>query len=288
MYRKLCLASCVAALMALPLACSSGSPSPTSPTAAGIGSSGAFGPDNSTLKVTAPTPVSPVGAVEIEGYQPDLTASNAQGQYVAATGLSYRFQLFDEGNNVVFEGVASGGNGQTTAALPDELGDDKQYRWQVRAELGEHFGPWSTMATFKTAPIPTGPAPYGPTRNISPQEMLSILIRVHDELGFDLGSRSTRESRIEWLWTAVAVAHYGHRVLNPAGGDRNWCVKSGPDGRPPSDEVIVRCDTRDFWDTVGGAGADGYRLQLNYDGILPSNQPMYPPPLSSLPWNYGR
>jgi len=91
MYRKLCLASCVSVLLALPLACSTGSPSPTSPTtAAGVGSPGAFGPDNSTLKVTAPTPTSPIDDVEIEGYKPEMAAANATGHFVNATGLQYR------------------------------------------------------------------------------------------------------------------------------------------------------------------------------------------------------
>jgi len=285
MYRKICLATCVAALVALPLACSSGTPSPTSPTtAAGIGSSGAFGPDNSTLKVTAPTPVSPIDDVEVEDYTPELRATNATGQYVPATGLQYRFQLVDENDTVVFETLVAGGDGQTTATPGDDLDAEKPFRWRARAELGQYFGPWSQNATFRTPPPPaaTGGA-YGPIRDISPTEMLGILINVHDELGFDLGSRSSREDRVKWLWTAVAVAHYGHPTLNRAGGDRNWCVKDAGAGRPPSDDVIVRCNSRDAWDTVAGAGGDGYSFHLDYIGALSSVQNVYPPPISSLP-----
>lgn len=166
MYRQLCLASC-AALLALPLACSSGAPSPTSPTTAGgVGSPGAFGPGNSTLKVTAPTPISPIDDVEVEGYLPEMTAGNAAGQYVAATGLRYRFQLYDQDDNTIFETLVAGGDGQTAAAPDTDLDDDHQFRWRVRAELGDHFGPWSTMAQFRTRKregvVPFGEGPRTP------------------------------------------------------------------------------------------------------------------------------
>jgi len=285
MSRKLCLAFCVAALVALPLACSSGSPSPTSPTTgAGIGSAGAFGPDNSTLKVTAPTPISPIDDVEIEAYAPDLKAANATGQFVSVSDLQYRFQLYDEDGDFLFDTLVDEGDGLTTATADVGLVAAGRYKWRVRAELGTYFGPWSTMAVFRTAPPPpVGGGPYGPIRDIGPSEMLGILIRVHNDLGFNLGSSSTREHRIAWLWTAVAVAHYGHPRFNAAGGDRNWCVKDAGAGRPPSDDVIVRCDSREAWDTVGGAGANGYTFHLDYIGRLPSEQRVYAPPLSSLP-----
>jgi hypothetical protein len=147
--------------MALPLACGTTSPSPTSPTtAAGIGASGAFGPGNSTLKVSAPAPISPVDDVEVEGYKPEMTAANSTGQYVAATGLQYRFQLYDPDDNTVFEAVVAGGDGQTAAAPETDLDADKQFRWRVRAELGGRFGPWSTMAAFRTRKM-VGPVAFG-------------------------------------------------------------------------------------------------------------------------------
>jgi len=118
------------------------------------------------LKVTAPTPISPIDDVEIEGYQPELTAANATGQYVAATGLQYRFQLRNEDGNVVFEQLVGGGDGQTTAGLSDDLDADKPYTWQVRAELGDYVGPWSTTARFRTrmrlGPLARGVGPRTP------------------------------------------------------------------------------------------------------------------------------
>jgi hypothetical protein len=35
------------------------------------------------------------------------------------------------------------------------------------------------------------------------------------------------------------------RQVEPGGGDAGWCIKNGGPGRPQSDDVIARCDTRD-------------------------------------------
>jgi hypothetical protein len=123
----------------------------------------------------------------------------------------------------------------------------------------------------------------GPPRSIGINEAWSIIVDVHNRLGYDLGSSSTREQRVDFLWTAVATIHYGHPTFNPRGPDSNWCVKDAGGGRPPSDDVLVQCGSRDAWDLIGGAGANGYTFHLDYLGRLPSEQNVYPPPRSSLP-----
>ena len=59
-------------------------------------------------------------------------------------------------------------------------------------------------------------------------------------------------------------------------------IKDAGGGRPVSDDVIVDCGSRDFWDFIGGVGANGYFWRINYDGRLPGNQNVYPPPRSAL------
>ena len=100
----------------------------------------------------------------------------------------------------------------------------------------------------------------GPQRSIFFDEALGIIIRIHNELRIDLGSRSSREFRVDFLFAAVAAIHYGHPRFNPAGPDPSWCVKDAGAGRPPSDDVLVLCQSRDAWDLIGGAGANGYFL----------------------------
>ena len=44
----------------------------------------------------------------------------------------------------------------------------------------------------------------------------------------------------------------------------------------------MRCGSRDFWDLIGGVGANGYFFRIVYDGRLPGSQNVYPPPASAL------
>jgi hypothetical protein len=163
------------------------------------------------------------------------------------------------------------------------------YRGRARAEQNGALGPWSPFAEFTTPDPPQSPGggggslPSGATRSISPAEALGIIKSVHDAYGHDLGSRSTRTQRYQFLWTAVAVVHFGHSRFNPAGGDPDWCVKDAGGGREPSDDVIVSGSSREAWDLILSAGGDGYQFHLDYAGRLGGEQNVYPPPPGSLP-----
>lgn len=206
--------------------------------------------------------------------------------------------------------VAPGADGTATMSL-GELPPDLTVYWRAQATDGESWSPYSSVQTFRTpaappplAPAPPPPAPPGPgpqppappapgpqppqapvggQRNISTDEALAIIRSVHDREGWNLGSRSSREQRVEFLHRAVATIHYGHSRFNPRGPDSNWCVKDAGGGRPPSDDVLVRCDSREAWDLIGGAGADGYNFHLDHIGRLPGGQNVFPPPRSALP-----
>ena len=81
----------------------------------------------------------------------------------------------------------------------------------------------------------------------------------------------------------MAAVHYGHPDWNPRGRDPDWCVKDAGGGRPPSDDVMTRCGSREAWDIIGGAGANGYSFHLDGIGGAAGEQNVYPPPRSSLP-----
>jgi hypothetical protein len=167
-----------------------------------------------------------------------------------------------------------------------DLNVDADYSWRVRAEYQGQVGPWSTVWTFKTPAnalgIPEGDGTVGPPRSISIGELFNIVVNIHNTLRVDLGSRSTRDSRIAFWSAAIAAVHYGHARFNPQGPDSGWCIKDAGGGRPISDDVPVRCQSRDFWDLIGGAGANGYSFHIEYAGILPNSQNVYPPPRSAL------
>ncbi len=113
--------------------------------------------DGSTLKVTAPTPVSPANGSMLQdpggGLASDATLKiqAAAGVYAPISSPTYRYQLMD-GAGVLIKA-------QTGTALTSQfytLEYDKTYKWRVRAEVGALFGPWSDTWSFKTPAIPSG------------------------------------------------------------------------------------------------------------------------------------
>ena len=165
---------------------------------------------------------------------------------------------------------------------------DTEYTWRVRARLDTAFGPWSAPSTFispvqGTVSVGSTGGPVGPPRTIGVGEALSIIRAIYGAGGYSI-SGGSRGQRNVYLETAVAALHYGHGKWNPQGPDNKWCIKNGGAGRPQSDDVIVRCDSRDAWDLVGGLGAPGARWHTDYIGRLPGNQSVYPPRAEALNW----
>lgn len=273
------LVCCVGALT-FSLACSGTGQGPASPSATGSSSAPATGPDNSTLKVTAPTPTLPANGANIDTFQPTFTTANSTGVYVGTATLSYRFWFQPEGGAAI-EVVVASGQGTTSFKVAEDLAASTKYSWKARAESGTFFGPWSATWTFTTpAPIPP-PSPER-IRTISMEEAVQILQRIFAENRYNLGSSSTREERNLYLERGVAAIHYGHIRYNPTGRDPLWCIKDAGGGRPQADDVIARCDTRDAWDLIGGIGADGWVWAPHYLGPLAAGQNVYPPRLSVL------
>lgn len=240
-----------------------------------------------------PVPIEPVG--QIASNRPEFKVRN--GRISGTEQAVYRFEIGtapDPSAVAATVTVAPGSNGTTSVSF-GELPFGQTLYWRAIATDGTTSSHYSTVVSFRTpnaptsAPTPTPPTPTPPggsvggPRTISIDEALAIIRDVHDREGWDLGSRSSREQRIQFLFRAAAAIHYGHSRFNPKGPDSNWCVKDAGGGRPPSDDVLVRCDSRDAWDLIGGAGGNGYKFHTDYIGRLPGGQNVYPPPRSSLP-----
>jgi hypothetical protein len=256
------------------------------------------------LRIETPVPVSPVRREVTADAAVQLVVSNTAVTGTPGGPVVYRFELAQDLGFTQMVAVYSAPRSEsgTTAVQTTPLPLDREFYWRVNASDGGYTSPYSIAQAFRTpAPVapppapnpgpspspepgpPPSPGPVGPNRSISADEVLRIVRQVHDSLGYNLGSSSTREYRINFLWTAMAVVHYGHSRFNPQGADPGWCVKDAGGGRPPSDDVIVRCSSRDAWDIIGGAGANGYNFHLDGIGRLPGDQNVYPPPQSALP-----
>lgn len=280
--RMLRLAAGVCAV-ALTVACAQNPESPMSPSA--TDSSTAANPDGSTLKVSAPTPVSPADGAVADSVRPTVTFANSTGRFTSVA-LAYRVQVFNAAGALLGEfTVSQDANGQTSLGAEADLAFDTEYRWRVRAEFDGQAGPWSSVWSFKTparVAIGTPGGNVGPPRNISFNEAYDILYSIYQAARWNISGGSSRDQMNLYLETAVAALHYGHDKWNPRGGDAGWCIKTGGPGRPQSDDVIARCDTRDAWDLVGGIGAPGAYWAPSYIGKLPSIQQIYPPRASTL------
>jgi hypothetical protein len=247
-----------------------------------------------------PTPLEPIG--QLTHSSPTFKVRN--GRIEGTTDVIYRIEVAtspDPSTIVAVLSASPDASGTTTVSVGDVPAGTTFY-WRTYATDGTTQSAYSEAVSFRTAdpaaPAPgpgpaPGPAPspspppsggnVGPPRNISEQEALQIIRSVHDQERWDLGSRSSREQRVQFLHRAVAAIHFGHPRYNSRGPDANWCVKDAGGGRPPSDDVLVRCNSRDAWDLIGGAGADGYSFHMDYIGRLAGGQNVYPPPRSALP-----
>lgn len=150
MQYKTLLACASAVLLATAVACSNDTNSPLSPSSSEPGGSAA-GPNNETLKATAPTPQSPVN-----NQQPDsgltLVATKSASPFSnSSERYSYEFQILRGGNAVgACTQTVPGGSGSTVSYTPAcGLEVDQAYSWQARAVFQGRHGPWSTEATFR-------------------------------------------------------------------------------------------------------------------------------------------
>ena len=138
-------------------ACSKSSSAPTTPSSASGGNSAAAA-DGSTLKASAPTPLSPINNTRPQTPDITLTVQNAGLKYGSGEGVSftYRFEVYNASGARIYQSslVASGVN-TTSHTIPFALEGDQAYSWQARVEYQGEIGPWSSRGTF-TAPQTTG------------------------------------------------------------------------------------------------------------------------------------
>ena len=99
-----------------------------------------------TLKVSAPTIVSPAGGGTVNTRNPTLVLQPVTGTYVQSS-VSYELQVLTTGGDVVYSRTISGGpsNGQGTLShtVDTPLNVRTSYRWRARAVSGSVTGPWS-------------------------------------------------------------------------------------------------------------------------------------------------
>jgi hypothetical protein len=202
MFKTLPLVGATCAL-ALALACNRAPAAPT-PTDATTPGSGDAAADGSTLKVTAPTLMSPTNGVTLDSRKPTMVVGNSTGRFVNRQ-FTYEFQLQNDSGGVIDSAtMAQGGSGTTTWAYPTDLERDTPYRWRARARMGNAFGPWSSTANFRTVFEKRTPDPPPGQRLPYPNYGGGIVARVAAQRP-DLLRRSCQDAGGTWEFLDLVV-----------------------------------------------------------------------------------
>jgi hypothetical protein len=132
-------------LLALSAACSKQSATPVSPSSAKPASGNeTSGPSGETLKISAPTLVSPINGAVLDGADATMVCSPPTGKF-APTSLAYDFELYDANNTKIRTEVVTGPTWTVHG-----LDFKSDYQWRVRGTSDNAYGPWSAFGTFST------------------------------------------------------------------------------------------------------------------------------------------
>jgi hypothetical protein len=103
-------------------------------------------PDGSTLKVTAPTAVSPRDGIRIQSVRPSLVIGPSRSNFVTLDGFTYRYELLAPDGQVIWAANTQ----ELQVDVPVNLLTDTRYTWRARAEYEGAFGPFSAPSDFLT------------------------------------------------------------------------------------------------------------------------------------------
>jgi hypothetical protein len=135
----------VSALLALTIACSRQNSAPVSPSGAKPTSvAETSGPAGETLKISAPTPISPINDAVLDGADATLVCTAPTGKF-SGTTLAYDFELYDSSNVKVRTEIVA-----DTTWLVRGLEFEGHYTWRVRGTSDNAYGPWSAFGSFQT------------------------------------------------------------------------------------------------------------------------------------------
>ncbi|HEY7289006.1 MAG TPA: hypothetical protein VH583_04145 [Vicinamibacterales bacterium] len=145
--------------------------SPTRPSDAGASADSSSVTDAKTgVTLTTPQLISPSAAQRLKFADQPLTLTVKNAVSTGSSGLTYGFQVAtDAGFTAIVyskDGVAQGGNGQTSLKI-DKLTGNKDYYWRARTVAGSVNGLYSAGRTFNVGPevVIQPPALVSPAQN---------------------------------------------------------------------------------------------------------------------------
>jgi hypothetical protein len=105
--------------------------------------------DGSTLKVTAPTLMSPTGGVRVDTLEPEFVIGAATARYATnAPAFQYQVEVQTMQGQPYVNSPKLAGSGPLRWKTNVPLQLDQPYRWRARVEVNGRYGPWSSFADF--------------------------------------------------------------------------------------------------------------------------------------------
>jgi hypothetical protein len=135
----------VFAFLALATACGRQNAAPVSPSGAKAASvNETSGPSGETLKITAPTLISPINNAVLDGADATMVCAPPTGTF-SATTLAYDFEMYDANNVKIHTEVVA-----APTWVVRGLAFESSYTWRVRGTSDNAYGPWSAFGAFTT------------------------------------------------------------------------------------------------------------------------------------------
>lgn len=287
MYRKTLWAWI--AVCALTFAACSGNPETMLSPSGAARTVATLNPDGSSLKVNAPTGLSPNNA-SIDTTRPTLTFNAATALYGTAN-TDHELEIVNANGAVVY----SSSSVSSPHGLASDLSYTDSFWWRVRARIGTDVGPWSDYATFRTPDPPALAPPPSAGGGSLPFPVPAECVGVNPGDGFPCASAVAALS-IEWQRCRGGSGVGCHRFTRQVAyamsrSDPNWAnIQAAPGGNAcncsgcgPSDGTMFREDTvvyggNSVFDMIVGAGGPSPSLTWSsVPGPRPGDLPILAP-----------
>jgi hypothetical protein len=278
----------VVAICALTLLACSGTPQTMLSPSGADGGTTTLNPDGSSLKVSAPSNLSPGGGGTIDTVRPTLSFNGATGRFHGAA-LDHELQVVNANDQIVY-----GSNSVSSPhGIPSDLSYADNFWWRVRARMGDQFGPWSAYAQFRTPdpprlapptgggalpfPVPVECGPGDPGNRFACASAIAALSVEWAGCRAGVGTRCHRFTRqvafalaqSDPAWTLIQAAPGGHAC------DCNSCGPS--DGRMFREDTVVHNGNRVFDMIVGAGGPSPSLTWSSVPGPRPGDLPILAP-----------
>jgi hypothetical protein len=275
-------------------ACSETPQSTLSPTAVDPSTS-ALNPDGSSLKVNAPSDLSPNGITV--NTRPTLTFT-AQAAKYAPVAFAHEVEVQNAEGNVVYARMVDPATGVVNHDVASDLPTNSTLWFRARARSGDLSGPWSGFAQFGTSgpalggggggslpfPVPDACGPFGPHGRLPCVLAVAAQSVEWQACAAGRGVNCHRFTRQVVYALSQSDPNFQMILAQPGNHACNCSGCGGSDGATMFREDTTVYGGRSVFDMITGAGGPSPGLTWSHlgdggprPGDLPRNAPLCAP-----------